>query len=523
MHRRRRRSQNRIGLQYDGGETLLKRTSDLVVGGCRLDDVLGRGGMGTVYRAWQLALDREVAVKVVPLVGGDESHVARFQREAQAAAALEHPHTIPIYAAGEENELLYIVMRLIHGPDARTLIEHEEALAPARAVTLIEQVAGALDAAHRAGLVHRDVKPANVLVEQRDGADHAYLSDFGLVRSVAGSTAVTVTGQWLGTLDFIAPEQLGGEAVDCRADIYALACVLYTLLTAEVPFPRDSAASTAWAHLHAPPPSLDERATPIPEAGGLTQVLLRGMAKQPDERYATAGELARAARAALADPLARTDPPTRIHSRPTRTGSSSTAVKRLAAASWSTPTDFRARSRRRSYALLALLVAAGAIAAPFAFTASPHHGARTRAAAPLYSQYPGAGYTVEYPFGWHIVEAERPIATFFRTEFASPDGRRSIIIDRSPGEALTPRAKSLAVESATARTPGYRRVALFPTTVRGRQAAVWEFFLPGQAGGARVDIFQRLGGSGYAVLGAAPTLAAILPVTQRVAASLLPR
>ncbi|HEY6397541.1 MAG TPA: serine/threonine-protein kinase, partial [Solirubrobacteraceae bacterium] len=206
----------------------MTRTSELVVGGCRLDEVLGRGGMGTVYCAWQLALDREVAVKVVPLLGGDESHVWRFQREAQTAAALEHPHTIPIYAAGEENDLLYIVMRRVDGPDARTLIELEGPLAPARAVALIEQVADALDAAHRAGLVHRDVKPANVLVEQRKGADHAYLSDFGLVRNVAGSTAITVTGQWLGTLDYIAPEQLGGQSVDCRADIYALACVLYT-------------------------------------------------------------------------------------------------------------------------------------------------------------------------------------------------------------------------------------------------------------------------------------------------------
>jgi serine/threonine protein kinase len=509
----------------------LKRTSELVVGGCRLGEVLGRGGMGTVYRAWQMALGREVAVKVVPLIGGDESHVSRFQREAQMAAGLEHPHTIPVYAAGEENDLLYIVMRLVDGPDLRTLIQREGALAPARAVAMIEQVAEALDAAHEAGLVHRDVKPANVLVEARDGADHAYLSDFGLVRSVTGSTALTVTGQWLGTLDFISPEQLEGEHVDHRADIYALACVLYTCLAGELPFPRDSAASTAWAHVHAPPPRLDEG--PIPAgmttsaARVLTAVISHGMAKRPDDRYTTAGELARAARAALERPPAPTEQPTRVHSRPARIARTPTALTRRSTGSPGISTEefIRARSRKRSYALVALLCVAGAIAAPFAFTRSPspHHAARAKPVPPPFSHYSGAGYGIAYPAGWHIVEAERPIATFFRTEFASTDGQQRIIVDRSPGDALTPRAKGLSVESATAPTPGYRRVAFFSTTLRGRQALVWEFVLTGQQRGARVDIFQHLGGSGYAVLGEAPTLASILSVTQRVAASLAPR
>jgi serine/threonine protein kinase len=509
----------------------LNRTSELVVGGCRLGEVLGRGGMGTVYRAWQIALGREVAVKVVPLLGGDESHVSRFQREAQMAARLEHPHTIPIYAAGEENELLYIVMRLVDGPDLRTLIQREGELRPARAVRLIEQVARALDAAHEAALVHRDVKPANVLVESRDGDDHAYLSDFGLVRSVAGSTALTVTGQWLGTLDYISPEQLEGEPVDRRADVYALACVLYTCLSGELPFPRDSAASTAWAHVHAPPPCLDEGPVPagmtMPAAHAITRVISRGMAKRPENRYATAGELAGAARAALAE----SSPPTgqqtraRLTPRPARVNRTPTAVTRLPAPSSRAPTEqfIRPGSRKLSYALVALLVLAGAIAAPFAFTRSPHRAPTPKPGPPRFHRYRGPGYTIEYPAGWHIVEAEQPIATFFRTGFASPDGHRQIIVDRSPGETLTPHAKGVAVESATARTPGYRRVVFFSTTLGGRQALVWEFLLTGQPAGARVDIFQNLGRSGYAVLGEAPTLRSIVPVTQRVAASLAPR
>src|SRR5579859_3697310 len=162
----------------------------VTVGGCRLEALLGRGGMGTVYLATQLALGREVAVKVVPASHVEQSLVARFKREARTAASLEHPHSIPIFAAGEEEGLLYLVMRLVHGPDLGALIAREGPLEPARAVRLISQVAGALDAAHHAGLVHRDVKPGNVLVEHEDG-EEAYLSDFGLMRRMVGATAIT--------------------------------------------------------------------------------------------------------------------------------------------------------------------------------------------------------------------------------------------------------------------------------------------------------------------------------------------
>ncbi|MDQ6819225.1 MAG: serine/threonine protein kinase [Actinomycetota bacterium] len=511
----------------------MKPTSELIVGGCKLEDVLGRGGMGTVYRAWQLALGREVAVKVVPLIDGDESQVARFRREAQAAAALEHPHTIPIYAAGEENGLLHIVMRLVHGPDLRTVIKQEGALKPERTVALIEQVADALDAAHRAGLVHRDVKPANILLEERDRADHAYLSDFGLVRSVAGGTAVTVTGQWLGTLDYIAPEQLEGQAVDCRADVYALTCVLYTLLTGELPYPRDSATSTAWAHVHALAPVIDEHSPPAgmtaAVARAMTRVLERGMAKRPGDRYQSAGELARAARAALSGqvaPLARSraqihEPPTRVDLRP-----APAPVTRVADSRRAPVKSARAGVTVAVKALIVLVLAACAVVVGLALLSSSQP-LQTPAAhpppAPVFSQYRGAAFRAQYPVGWSLVEGERPIGPYFRTEFDSPDGRRRIVIDRTPGESLSPRAKALTVEGATSQSAGYRPVSLSSTTLRGRPAEVWEFMLAGQPRGARVDVFQDLNGSGYAVLGEAQSIADIKSVTQAVAASLLPR
>jgi serine/threonine protein kinase len=511
----------------------LKPTSELIVGGCRLEDVLGRGGMGTVYRAWQLALGREVAVKVVPLIDGDDSQVARFRREAQTAAALEHPHTIPIYAAGEENGLLHIVMRLVHGPDLSTVIKQEGALEPERAVVLIEQVADALDAAHRAGLVHRDVKPANILLEERDAADHAYLSDFGLVRSVAGSTALTITGQWLGTLDYIAPEQLEGKAVDCRADVYALTCVLYTLLTGELPFPRDSAASTAWAHVHALPPAIDEHSPPAgmtaAVARAMTQVLERGMAKRPGDRYQSAGELARAARAALIGqvaPAARSraqtyEPPTRVDLRP-----APAPVTRVAASRRAPVKSARSGVRTAVKALIVLVLAACAAVVGLVLLSSsqpPRPPAPHPPPAPVFSPYPGAAFSAEYPVGWSVAEGERPIGPYFRTEFDSPDGRRRIIIDRTPGEPLSPRAKALAVQSATSQSSGYRLVSLSSTTLRGRPAEVWDFVLAGAPRGARVDVFQHLNGSGYAVLGEADSTAAIKSVTEAVAASLRPK
>ena len=200
--------------------------------------------MGIVYRARQQRPDRLVALKVIaPELAGDDAFRARFERESQLAASIEHPNVIPIYAAEDEGGVLYIAMRYVEGTDLGELVRGYGGLAPARAVRLIAQVAGALDAAHRAGLVHRDVKPANVLVAHPGPDESAYLTDFGLTRSVRSQSGMTRAGMVVGTYDYMAPEQFKGTGVDARTDVYALGCVLYESLTGVLPFPRDTDAA----------------------------------------------------------------------------------------------------------------------------------------------------------------------------------------------------------------------------------------------------------------------------------------
>ena len=196
--------------------------SELAVGevfaGHRLEAVAGRGGMGVVYRARQLSLERTVALKVIaPALMQDPAIRRRFVRESKIAASLDHPNVVPVHYAGEEDGVAYIAMRYVAGEDLRSLVRREGRLAPERAARIVAQVAAALDAAHAAGLVHRDVKPANVLLTPDD---HAYLTDFGLTKHVLSLADATQPGHWVGTLDFVAPEQIRGERVDARADVY---------------------------------------------------------------------------------------------------------------------------------------------------------------------------------------------------------------------------------------------------------------------------------------------------------------
>src|SRR4051794_4767504 len=209
-----------------------------LVAGYRIESVIGRGGMGVVYRAVELELDRVVALKVIaPELLADTDIRARFLREARTAASIEHPNVIPVYAASERDGVAFLVMRFIDGDDARASVRRRGPLAPAQAVEVVARVAAGLDAIHRAGYVHRDVKPANVLVD-RDG--HVYVTDFGLAKQVLShSGRGTATGQWVGTLDYVAPEQIRGGEVDARADVYALGGVLCFLLTGHVPFERE--------------------------------------------------------------------------------------------------------------------------------------------------------------------------------------------------------------------------------------------------------------------------------------------
>jgi serine/threonine protein kinase len=264
-----------------------------------LEGLVGAGGMAAVYRARDERLGRVVALKLLAAeLTKDEGFRRRFLREARAVAAVDHPHIIPVYQAGEADGVLFIAMRFVAGGDLREMVSREGGLPPQRAAAFISPVASALDAAHAMGLVHRDIKPANILVDAGPGRpEHVYLSDFGLARGVLSSSGLTRAGQFLGTPDYAAPEQIAGHTVDGRADQYSLACVAYTLLACAVLFVRDHPMASLYAHLHEPPPRLTEARPDLPPA--VDQVLARALAKAPEERYLSCGAFADSLRRAL--------------------------------------------------------------------------------------------------------------------------------------------------------------------------------------------------------------------------------
>ena len=277
------------------GGPLAGLTAGSRVAGYLLEKLVGVGGMAAVFRARDERLGRVVALK---LLAGDEVVRKRFVREARAVAAVDHPHIIPVYEAGEAAGVLFIAMRFVAGDDLRVVVSREGALRPRRAAAFISPVASALDAAHDAGLVHRDVKPANMLVDVGPGRpEHVYLSDFGVARGVMSSSGLTRAGQFLGTPDYAAPEQISGRDVDGRADQYALACVAYTLLSGSVLFRREVPMAVLYAHLSVPPPRLTAARPELPDA--VNQVLARALAKEPDDRYDSCGTFADALREAL--------------------------------------------------------------------------------------------------------------------------------------------------------------------------------------------------------------------------------
>ena len=269
-----------------------------MVGGYRVDELIGHGAMGVVYRVTNVALNRIYALKVLaPELAEDERYRGRFQREMRMAASLHHPNVVAIHYAGEEEGLLFLAMDYVHGTDLSDLLLKAGPLAPERAVELLAQVAAALDAAHAKGLVHRDVKPANVLVTVIDGEEHAYLTDFGLAKRNDTLSGLTVEGSVIGTVDYMAPEQVSGDRADARTDVYALGCVFFQMVTGKVPFERETSVAVLFAHVHDPPPALEE---PLSEEyPELAPVLERAMAKQPGDRYLSAGDFARDAAAAL--------------------------------------------------------------------------------------------------------------------------------------------------------------------------------------------------------------------------------
>lgn len=272
--------------------------------GYRLLAVLGRGGMSVVYQAENPRIGSHVALKVMaPEISQDDVFRARFLQESRMAASLNHPNVIPIYDMGAHGDLLYIAMRYVSGSDGRSILTARRRLTPTEGLYLVAQAGRALDFAHRQGLVHRDVKPANLLVERGvdvEDPDHVYLADFGITKHALSRTGLTPTGQFMGTLDYVAPEQIQGRVVDGRSDIYSLGCVLYEYVTGQVPFVKDVDAAVLWAHVEEAPPPPSSLRTGLPPA--LDDVLAQAIAKDPADRYSTCRELVNDARVALGSP-----------------------------------------------------------------------------------------------------------------------------------------------------------------------------------------------------------------------------
>jgi serine/threonine protein kinase len=329
-----------------------------VFAGYRIESLLDRGGMGVVYKAVDIDLERTVALKIIaPEHTQDATAVARFKAEARLAASLEHPNIVPIHRGGEEDGILYLAMRFVPGTNLRHVIDRGP-MSLARIARIVTDVGDALDAAHTLGLIHRDVKPANILVSGEPEHEHVYLADFGLTKRLGSVGALTRTGSWVGTPDYVAPEQIQGHSVDCRADIYSLGCVLYEMLTGDVAYPKDTDVAKLWAHVADPPPRPSGLRPDL--APAFDEVVARATAKDPGDRYPTAGDLATAVRRAVAEQEAKdereagrqgppswkpTDRPRRLQRRPGLLSAPREPLRR--AAGW---------LRRRRGPVIALLV-----------------------------------------------------------------------------------------------------------------------------------------------------------------------
>ncbi len=356
--------------------------------GYRLESLLGHGGMSIVYRAEHLALGRTVALKLLaPQLTQDQAFRDRFSRESRLAAALDHPNIIPIYEAGEKEDTFFIAMRYVPGSDLKTRIQRDGPMNLTQAAAIVSPVASALNAAHAKGLIHRDVKPANILLASGDGAegeDHVYLSDFGIAKQTE-ARALTKTGVFVGTAEYASPEQIEGKQLDGRADVYSLGCVLYECLTGAPAYDRDSEVALMYAHLLEPPPSVTEKRPDLPpEVDGLIE---KAMAKARDSRYESAREFATAVRALATESARRDETVLSAGGKPSadetvfsssRTGAGATAAPPAAPpAGPAAPTSASApppvepggeprRPRGRSLLVPALVAAAAAVAAALA-------------------------------------------------------------------------------------------------------------------------------------------------------------
>jgi hypothetical protein len=463
-----------------------------------LEQQIGRGGMAVVFRARDDQLGRLVALKIMaPSVASDAEFRQRFVRESKAAAAVDDAHIIPLFEAGESAGVLFIAMRYVAGGDVRSLLAREGPLSVDRASAILVSVASALDAAHAAGLVHRDVKPGNMLMDVREGRpDHVYLADFGLTKATSGAVTLTGTGKFLGTADYAAPEQIRGRRVDGRADQYALACAAVEMLTGQTPFPREKVMAVLTAHVSERPPPLSARRHGLPAE--LDAVLGRALAKSPSDRYRSCGDFTAAfQRAAGAGryqaPVAagashrRTEGeaaglapggPGRVPAEPAATRPS--ALPR----SMQPPGRIGVvRGRRRGGRLVIAGVAAVAVAAAvvaFLTLAQPrrapaahaHTAAGRAASAPRWHTYddPG-GFAIGLPPGWAVASTTPGDVQFTGT----PSGFVLVV-----AWSTHPRADALAdwrqqAAGKAAADSSYRQISIRRVSYRGYNAADWQF------------------------------------------------
>src|SRR3954471_4050012 len=504
-----------------------------IFAGYRIGGVLGRGGMGVVYLAEQPDLGRRVAIKVIaPALASDPDYLARFKRESRLAAAIEHPNAIPIYEAGVADEdMPYLVMRYVEGEDLSTLLRREGKLEVRRAAAIVDQIAGALDEAHARGLVHRDVKPANVIVESRRGTEHAYLTDFGLTREIDASSGVTATGRWVGTIDYASPEQIKGRPVDARCDVYALGCVLFTTLTGRLPFERSEDVAKLYAHVSEPPPAPSSVVDGVPK--DLDRAVTRAMAKDPDFRFPSAGDFGRAAMAAatgveVAEPehtvatgeaAPATEPspgaaptPTKPSEPPPTEPASTVDVDTSAGSAPAEPPDeppaptrpeeprpsrAGATRRRRLAALAAVLAVGAAVAIAVVALGGGGGGATTSSSATggganAHPDKNGGGgdgsatvdgiemvpfsgasaFAVDVPKGSQPTVTEESQGDISLTVLLSPDEKMNVQVEQAPEESPSVTASEAGQLRST---EGASQVSSKPVTVAGHQAYLLQY------------------------------------------------
>ncbi len=455
-----------------------------------LERQIGHGGMAVVFRARDDQLGRLVALKIMaPSVASDAEFRQRFVRESKAAAAVDDPHIIPVFEAGESSGVLYIAMRYVPGGDVRSLLARDGPLSVDQTSAILVSVASALDAAHAAGLVHRDVKPANMLMDVRKGRpDHVYLADFGLTKATSGAVTLTSTGRFLGTADYAAPEQIGGRRLDGRADQYALACAAVEMLTGQTPFPLENVMAVLLAHRSEPPPPLSARRNGLP--AGMDAVLSRALAKSPSDRYPSCGDFAAAfQRAAGLAPGG----PGRVRAEPAATSSLALPRPKEPLGRIDVVRGRRRGGRLVIAAAAAVAVAVAAAVVAFLTLAQPRRAPGAQAAGAgqavsasrWHTYHDDSGFAIGLPPGWAVASTTPGEVQFTGT----PGGFVLVVAWRTHphADALADWKQQAAGKAAA--DSSYRQISIRRVSYRGYNAADWQFTNIYQ--GVRIRVIDR--------------------------------